>query len=165
MTEGRPRPRPRPTPSPAAIAVAAPADGIKKKRFYNRGWLWLLVFFVAVVIILVTAVSQDANDAVNTRHKVAYSVTGTVAADITYYAPDSSSKSATESVANQKLPWTKAITVKGNVAGFVLTATPSDVTKKGALACAITLDGKVVSIGKTNDTGIVSCDATGYNGK
>ncbi|MDQ2797675.1 MAG: MmpS family transport accessory protein, partial [Actinomycetota bacterium] len=152
-------------PAPPGYQLPSGYEIKKKKRFYKRVWFWVLAFVLLVVIITVTAVSKVANDAVNKKHEVAYNVTGTVRADITYYSSDGSNKSASESVAKQKLPWAKTITVKGDFSGFVLTATPSDLASKGTLACSITVDGKVVSTDRANSTGIVSCDGTGYNGK
>jgi len=139
----------------------------RKKPFYKRVWFWLFVVVVLVVVIVIVAVAGAANDAVNKSHTVTYKVTGTVKkADIEYWSNDGSGKSVDETAGGQSVPWTKTVTVKGDLSAFVLSATPSDIEDTGTLSCELDVDGKTVSTGKsTVAPAMVSCSGSGYDGK
>lgn len=137
----------------------------KKKRFYKRVWFWLLIVFVAIIAIVIGSIAAATNDAVNSNHTITYKITGTGTADITYSSFDAGSNT-TKSVAvnGAKLPWTQTAQVKGSLSGFVVTASPADITKPAALACSLSVDGKIVST-DTGGSSIVSCSGNGYSSK
>jgi hypothetical protein len=137
----------------------------KKKPIYKRVWVWLLLIIVVIIIAVVASAGKAVNDAVNKQHTVVYNVTGKGTADISYYQSDGSGKDVSITENNQKLPWTKTVTVKGDLSGFVVTATVSDFTKTiSNMSCELSVDGKVVSTDKGNNS-IVSCSGSGYSGK
>jgi hypothetical protein len=137
----------------------------KKKRFYKRVWFWLVVVPVVFIIIIIVAVSAAVNKVVNDKHTVVYSVTGTIGkADIDYYSVDGSGNSASQSVDGQTLPFSKTITVKGDLSGFNISANaPIAINSpSGTLTCSIRVDGKVVSTDHASgSTDVVSCFGTG----
>ena len=137
----------------------------KKKRFYKRVWFWLLIIFVAIIAIVIVSIAGAANDAVNSKHTVSYKITGTGTADITYSSYDAGSNTNKSVTVNRaKLPWTQTVQVKGSLSGFVVTASPADITKAAALECSLSVDGKVVST-DTGGSSIVTCSGSGYSGK
>lgn len=144
----------------------------KKKRFYKKVWFWLLVIVVVIIIIIATAISSAVKDATSKPHTVLYKVTGTgpiTKADVSYYTSDGSNNSSNISQDGQSLPFTKMVTVKGDLSGFVLTAnTPIAATTspKGTLSCSLSVDGKVVSTDHSSGSvSLVTCSGSGYNGK
>lgn len=143
----------------------------KKKRFYKRVWFWFLVIFVVIIAIIIAAIASFAKDATSKPHTVVYTVnsTGKVSkADISYYTSDGSNHSSNVSADGQPLPWTKTVTVKGDLSGFILTAnTPiTGNAAKGTLACSLSVDGKVVSTDKSSGSvSLVTCSGSGYDGK
>lgn len=115
------------------------------------------------------AIGSVFNNAVNKSHTVAYSVTGTIGkADISYESSDSSSSDHQSSTDNVPLPWTKTISVKGDISIFMVTANThiGPNTSSGQLSCTLSVDGKVVSTDSQNgDADFVTCSGTGYQGK
>lgn len=154
-----------PAPPPGYTPVPPPGYELKKKkRFYKRVWFWLLVIVVVVIVIIIVAVAGAANDAVNSKHSVAYKVTGTGKADITYSSWDAGSNTdKTINVSGAKLPWSRTVEVKGSLSVVTLTATPSDITKQTRVNCSLSVDGKVVST-DTGTTSIASCSGSGSGG-
>ncbi len=129
------------------------------------------VLGLVATIVWTAAIAGAFDDAVNKPHTVAYRVTGTgqlTRADVTYYSNDGSNKSSNISADNQKLPFTKTVTVRGDFSGFVLTANVPITAKaaQGTLACQLLVDGKVVSSDKSSGSvALVTCSGTGYDGK
>jgi hypothetical protein len=159
-------------PPPPPPGYVPPGYELKrKKRFYKRVWFWLLVIVVLIIVIVVVAVSSAVHDATSKPHTVVYTVNGTgkiSKADISYYTSDGSNHSSNVSAGKQPLPWTKSVTVKGDLSGFVLTAnTPITLkTPKGTLSCTLSVDGKIVSTDKARGgADLVSCLGSGYDGK
>lgn len=154
-------------PPPPGYAPGTPPPGYvlkKKKRFYQRVWFWLLTAFVLIIVVIVVAIASAANNAVNSNHTVAYKVTGTGAADITYSSWDAGSNTdKTVSVNAAKLPWSQTVQIKGSLSVVTVTATVSDITKPAALSCSLSVDGKVVST-DTGNSALVSCSGSGYSG-
>jgi hypothetical protein len=153
------------TEPPAGYQLPPGYELKKKKRFYKRVWFWLLIIFVAIIAIVIGSIAGAANDAVNSKHTVAYKITGTSTADITYSSYDAGSNTTKSVTVNgARLPWTQTVQVKGSLSGFVVTASPADITKPAALECSLSVDGKVVST-DTGGSSIVSCSGSGYSGK
>jgi len=136
----------------------------RKKPFYKRVWFWLLIIVLIIVIIVVAAVASAVNDATSNPHKVVYHVTGTGRATISYYESNGTGNTNSKT-RDQSLPWTRSITIKGDFSGFDVQAQSTTPMKRTRLACAITVDGKVVS--RDSASGMVAtvlCDGTGYGG-
>jgi hypothetical protein len=121
---------------------------------------------LVATIIWTVAIGTAVNDAVNNPHTVVYNVTGTIArADVSYYSSDTSNHDQQRSTDNAPLPWSKTITVKGDLSAFEVTANTHVGlhSKSGRLSCSLSVDGKVVSQDSSNGDGaFVSCDGTGY---
>lgn len=79
-------------------------------------------------------------------HRVVYSVTGDGRATAIAYYTVSGGQSGQSTLQDERLPWSKTVTVRGTLtsASSVLTVVGQR-TGSGGIACSITLDGKVVA--------------------
>lgn len=81
-----------------------------------------------------------------TTHRVVYSVTGSGRASAIAYYSVVGGQSGQSTLQDQRLPWSKEVTVRGDLtsASSVLTVVGQR-AGSGAISCTITLDGKTVS--------------------
>lgn len=135
-----------------------------------KAGLILGVLGLVATILWTVAIAGAFDDAVNKPHTVVYRVSGSgdiTRADVSYSSNDGSTKSSDISVNNRKLPFTKTVTVKGNLSAFALTANTPMSTKmpKGTLKCELLVDGAVVSTDKSHGSpALVACSGSGYDG-
>ncbi|MGI8682028.1 MAG: hypothetical protein ACR2JO_07850 [Mycobacteriales bacterium] len=131
-------------------------------RIFKVGCLGI-VALVVVIIVVVVAVSLSGgggsgggSDSATT--KVIYKIGGTAKrADMTFSTTPDGSNISQEN--GQKLPWTKAFTVKDEF--FSVYSLSAQNQGRGTITCSVTVDGKQVA--KNTASGqyaIVSCDAS-----
>ena len=155
-------------PSSPAVVLAIIFGIIAIRWGKAKAGLILGVIGLVATIVWSVVIGTVFNNAVNKKHTVVYSVTGSIGtADIQYYSSDASGHNDQQTRKSVPLPFSKTVTVKGDFSGFdILANTPIALSRpNGSLACTITVDGKVVSHDTASGTGdVVSCDGTGYDG-
>lgn len=137
-----------------------------KKRHTVRN-IFIVIGVLALVgiggcVAVVGSVGNEIDKQANTEHTVVYKVIGrkTAAADLTY---TTDSATTTEQVQSARLPWTKTLRVKGNVATYQVMA--QNTAPGGSVLCSIAVDGKEVKTAAGVGQGaIASCDYTPSSG-
>lgn len=148
-----------PSPTPPAEYQQEP----KRKSHFLRNCLVigaiLVVIAVVVVVLLIALIGKGVDTVtkdVKQSHSVVYKVTGTATkVDVTYTNDGGTS---TEQQANQKVPFTKKLTIPGDFFQVYQVMAQNN-GAKGSVTCEILLDGK--SVKKATSSGqysIASCD-------
>jgi hypothetical protein len=130
---------------PQGPAHPPAADLLPKKPVYKRVWFWLLIVFALGIggcVALITTASVAINNAVNKRHTVIYTVTGSGTATITYGTLDSSHAGSNQ-ISDVPLPWSKTLTDSGIFRAYTVTATLG--SGGGTATCSIVVDGTSTS--------------------
>lgn len=142
----------------AKIAMAqakAMRPWYKKKRWWFAG---LVVVVLIIIVASVASVSNTINKLNNTPEQVAYSVTGTGKATVSYDVQHGDSLNLSQTT-SAPLPWTKTITMTGAFGDYVLNA---QLTGTGTtISCSIKVNGKQVATNTSHGKfATVSCSGT-----
>ncbi|BBH16823.1 hypothetical protein Back2_11100 [Nocardioides baekrokdamisoli] len=139
---------------------------IKQKSHFFRNCLFVLLAGVAAIVVIVVVIVSGAKKAIdtanNTSHKVEYIAGGTAGSASLTFTTDGST--STSQLQDQKLPWNKALNIKGDLLAvyqLMVQNTNMNSGNSATVTCEIKVDGKSVIKNQSSGVGaIASCDYT-----